>query len=740
MNYSFSSDFKDLILTPQSSSAEESDGGKKNDGHLGCMELSVPGFQGVLKTGTQENDRNNTLPVQNNSLSVGFHEYSDGLAYKNSGTNVNSSLFVSGQTEQNLEQVSSFDLKPMKGREEQGAREWPHNECPVLDSDHIHLASNAQQCKDSGAQDIYDRGYFSNELPPGPLQGVHAYGNIGENVQAMMNAQSDNMMQYFQAGEDQHGMTRRCLQFREQPTAIRNYSSSSNLGNEVTNSRPFCTTSGTESLGSFVTTKKRQLGNPSQYVPTMLSTCSSEKSPFTVPNPLDICLPLNSNMNSTKMDCGGTGSMKLEVDSVDLASVTSNHYLETRKNFSSVVDNISACPVGGALYGRDSLVAGSKTSEPFCNMEPVVQHLTLQTRRNINSEQVDSCEEFNQQGTKKKRKKSSRAIFDEGCKHCNCKRTKCLKLYCDCFAAGIFCDESCACQGCLNRPEYEDTVFETRQQIESRNPLAFAPKIKNSEDGKWMTPSSGKHKRGCNCKKSMCQKKYCECYQANVGCSSACRCDGCKNVYGKKEDYGVTGEIMESNRDSKEILAGSLEHKLGAVVAKKDSLGLELHDLQYLTPMPPSFNYSDHAKDSQKSQLLSWRYLPSPPPGFTVPSSHVKALRTPKNFDSNDIFQETSKHTFDLSSYIQRMDTHADPSPVPSYPSILMASSESSKGKDLTSFSRLQLCPRTGHIPSGGSPHRNSSLITPISELDETKNPQEFNSDGRLYDILEDDM
>lgn len=28
-----------------------------------------------------------------------------------------------------------------------------------------------------------------------------------------------------------------------------------------------------------------------------------------------------------------------------------------------------------------------------------------------------------------------------------------------------------------------------------------------------MTPSSARHKRGCNCKKSMCLKKYCECYQ-----------------------------------------------------------------------------------------------------------------------------------------------------------------------------------------------------------------------------------
>lgn len=32
------------------------------------------------------------------------------------------------------------------------------------------------------------------------------------------------------------------------------------------------------------------------------------------------------------------------------------------------------------------------------------------------------------------------------------------------------------------------------------------------DDGDF-TPSSGRHKRGCNCKKSKCLKKYCECYQ-----------------------------------------------------------------------------------------------------------------------------------------------------------------------------------------------------------------------------------
>jgi hypothetical protein len=34
------------------------------------------------------------------------------------------------------------------------------------------------------------------------------------------------------------------------------------------------------------------------------------------------------------------------------------------------------------------------------------------------------------------------------------------------------------------------------------------------------TPASARHKRGCNCKKSSCLKKYCECFQVNIANAS----------------------------------------------------------------------------------------------------------------------------------------------------------------------------------------------------------------------------
>ena len=64
---------------------------------------------------------------------------------------------------------------------------------------------------------------------------------------------------------------------------------------------------------------------------------------------------------------------------------------------------------------------------------------------------------------------------------CRCVKTKCLKLYCDCFQAGKVCKEHCECSGCKNTQEESGpNGVRTRviRSILQRKPNAFQKKIK----------------------------------------------------------------------------------------------------------------------------------------------------------------------------------------------------------------------------------------------------------------------
>ena len=98
---------------------------------------------------------------------------------------------------------------------------------------------------------------------------------------------------------------------------------------------------------------------------------------------------------------------------------------------------------------------------------------------------------------------------------CKCRKTFCLKLYCDCFANGEYC-LGCGCMECKNLAEYETERRESIGQIMERNPDAFRRTQQTTV-------------RACNCRRSGCLKKYCECYASGVGCNQSCKCEGCSN-------------------------------------------------------------------------------------------------------------------------------------------------------------------------------------------------------------------
>lgn len=206
------------------------------------------------------------------------------------------------------------------------------------------------------------------------------------------------------------------------------------------------------------------------------------------------------------------------------------------------------------------------------NVNNNIYHFSL-GENNINEEKTNYIQE------ERKKKK----FF------CNCKKSECLKLYCDCFANGEKCI-GCNCKNCSNQIGNELFIKKIYDEVVERNPISIKLNLQKEA-----------RTNGCNCRKSSCLKKYCECYKAGLLCTSSCRCSVCDNSE-KKEN--TNNEKVGIIRDKKDNIGGQLnqdstfnnsEERGSKIITDENNVNINIKINNINSQIENKFNYKKYS-------------------------------------------------------------------------------------------------------------------------------------------------
>ncbi|CAB4059323.1 LIN54 [Lepeophtheirus salmonis] len=176
----------------------------------------------------------------------------------------------------------------------------------------------------------------------------------------------------------------------------------------------------------------------------------------------------------------------------------------------------------------------------------------------------------------------------------------------------------------------EDRQRSIRSCLE-RNPNAFRPKIGRGGNNE----GERVHHKGCNCKRSSCLKNYCECYEAKIPCTEACRCVACKNVeeFSSLSGSGSGPTVLGSTHNDISVnknantLTENLQNSNSNTHFEEAAIAEEPTDQQIILPM-----LKKEIKPSLKSKLT---------PFISLSNESPKVDKKSFNFVTNEVISAT---------------------------------------------------------------------------------------------------